>query len=325
VRRRDFITLLGGTAAWPLMARAQQAAMPVIGFLNARSATDTVGLAAAFRRGLNEIGFVDGRNVAIEYRWASNQVDQLPALAAELVTRQVTVLAAFSTAAALAAKAATSEIPIVAVTGDDPVKVGIVDSLARPSGNITAVTFMSAALGTKRLQVLQQLAGNPNLLAVRVDPRSPESLNQSKDVEDAARAVGQRLTVLRASTANEIDAAFASIAEERASALLVSGSPGFLQLRDNIATLAIRYKVPTMFNTREYVTAGGLASYGASASDAYRQAALYVGRILRGEKPTDLPVLQPTRFELVLNSQTARGLGLDLPPMLLALADEVIE
>jgi putative ABC transport system substrate-binding protein len=300
VKRREFITLLGGAAAWPWSARAQQPAMPVIGFLNPRSATDTVGLTAAFRQALNEVGFVDGRNVAIEYRWASNQVDQLPALAAELVGRPAAVIAAFSTVGALAAKRATKTIPIVFLTSDDPVKVGIVASLARPGGNITGVSFVSATLGTKRFQLLQ-------------------------DVQDAARALGQKLVMLPASTPEAIDLAFASLMQQRAGALLVSGGPSFLTRREQLITLAARHKIPTIYPNREYPMAGGLISYGANISDSYRQAGLYVGRVLRGDKPADLPVMQPTRFELVLNLKTAKALGVDVPPMLLALADEVIE
>ncbi len=325
MRRRDFIALLGGAAAGPVTARAQQAAMPVIGFLNARSATDTVGLAAAFRQGLNEASFVDGRNVAIEYRWASNQVDQLPALAAELVGRPATVIAAFSTVSARAAKAATTTIPIVFVTGDDPIKTGIVTSLARPEGNVTGVTFVSAALGSKRLQLLRALAPKAELIAVLVDPNTPESVNHTKEVVDAARAIGQHVAVLNAATASEIDLAFASLMQQRAGALVVSGSPTFLTTREQLISLAARHKVPTMYANREFVRGGGLVSYGASISDAYRQAALYVSRVLRGEKPADLPVVQPTRFELVVNLKAARAFDLELPSTLLALADEVIE
>jgi putative ABC transport system substrate-binding protein len=325
VKRREFITLLGGAAAWPWSARAQQPAMPVIGFLNPRSATDTVGLTAAFRQALNEVGFVDGRNVAIEYRWASNQVDQLPALAAELVGRPAAVIAAFSTVGALAAKRATKTIPIVFLTSDDPVKVGIVASLARPGGNITGVSFVSATLGTKRFQLLHVLAPMADLIAMLMDPNSPESVNQSEDVQDAARALGQKLVMLPASTPEAIDLAFASLMQQRAGALLVSGGPSFLTRREQLITLAARHKIPTIYPNREYPMAGGLISYGANISDSYRQAGLYVGRVLRGDKPADLPVMQPTRFELVLNLKTAKALGVDVPPMLLALADDVIE
>jgi putative tryptophan/tyrosine transport system substrate-binding protein len=324
VKRREFISLIGAATVWPLAARAQQA-MPVIGFLNARSATDTVGLAAAFRQALNEVGFVDGRNVAIEYRWASNQADQLPALAAELIGRPVTVIAAFSTVSALAAKAATTTIPIVFATGDDPIKVGLIASLARPGGNITGVTFVSAMIGTKRLQLLRGLAPTAELIGVLVDPNSPESVNQADDVANAARALGQQLAILNASIASEIDAAFVSLKQQRSGALLVSGSPSFTSRREQISGLAARHMVPVIYPSREYLGASGLMSYGASISDAYRQAGLYVGRILRGDKPADLPVLQPTKFNLVINLKAAKALGLELPPTLLALADEVIE
>jgi ABC-type uncharacterized transport system substrate-binding protein len=324
MRRRQFITLLGSTAAtWPLAARAQQPAMPVIGFLNARSATDTVGLAAAFRQALNEVGFVDGGNIAIEYRWASNQFDQLPALAAELVGRPAMVIAAFSTAAALAAKNATTTIPIVFVTSDDPIKAGIVTSLSRPGGNVTGVTFLQ--LGGKRLQLLRALAPKADLIAVLVDPNSPESVNQANEIQDAARALGQKLLIVNAGTVGEIDAAAASLTQKGAGALIVSGSPTFLTNRADISALMTRYRIPAMYGVRQAVAVGGLISYGASISDSYRQAGSYVGRILRGAKPADLPVLQPTRFELVINLKAAKALGLEVPPTLIALADEVIE
>ena len=325
IGRRQFITLLGGAVAWPLAARAQQPAMPVIGFLNPRSATDTVGLTAAFRQALNEVGFVDGRNVAIEYRWASNQVDQLPALAAELVGRPAAVIAAFSTVGALAAKRATKTIPIVFLTSDDPVNVGIVASLARPGGNITGVSVVSATLGTKRFQLLHVLAPMADLIAMLMDPNSPESVNQSEDVQDAARALGQKLVMLPASTPEAIDLAFASLMQQRAGALLVSGGPSFLTRREQLITLAARHKIPTIYPNREYPMAGGLISYGANISDSYRQAGLYVGRVLRGDKPADLPVMQPAIFELVINLKTAKALNIAVPQSILGRASEVIE
>jgi putative ABC transport system substrate-binding protein len=325
MRRREFLGVLGGAsaAAWPLAAGAQQPSLPVVGFLNARTATDTVGLAAAFRQALNEVGFVDGRNIAIEYRWASNQSDQLPALAAELVGRPATVIAAFSTAAALAAKTATTMIPIVFLTGDDPIKAGVVTSLNRPGGNLTGVTFLQ--LGAKRLQLLRALAPKADLIAVLVDPNSPESVNQANDIQDAARALGQKLAVLRAGTAGEIDAAVASLTQQGAGALIASGSPTFMTNREHISALMARHKIPAIYSVRQFVAAGGLISYGASISESYRQAGFYVGRILRGAKPADLPVLQPTRFALVINLKAAKALGLELSSTLLALADEVIE
>ena len=325
MKRREFITLLGGAAvALPPTARAQQPALPVVGFLNGRSATDTVGLAAAFRQGLNEVGFVDGRNVAIEYRWASNQADQLPALAAELVGRPVAVLAAFGTASALAAKAATTTIPTVFATGDDPIKTGLVSSLSRPDGNITGVTFVAATLGTKRLQLLRGLAPQAEAIAVLVDPNAPESVNQAADVEAAARSLGMTITLLQAGTLGEIEAALARLSRQRI-ALIVGGSPALMAGRYHIVALANRYKIPTIGNAREYATAGSLISYGASITEAYRQAALYVGKILRGDKPSDLPVQQPTRFEMVINMKAAKALGIEIPLTLIALADEVIE
>jgi putative ABC transport system substrate-binding protein len=323
MKRRDFITLLGGAAAWPLAARAQQPSIPVVGFLNARTAADTVGLTAAFRQALNEVGFVDGRNIAIEYRWASNQSDQLPALAAELVGRPATVIAAFSTPAALAGKKATTTIPVVFLTSDDPIKAGIVTSLSRPGGNVTGVTFLQ--VGGKRLQLLRALAPKADLIAVLVDPSNPESVNQANEIQDAARALGQKLLIVNAATAGEIDAAAASLTQQGAGALIVSGSPTFLTNRANISALMTRYRIPAMYGVRQYVAVGGLMSYGASISDSYRQVGSYVGRILRGAKPADLPVLQPTRFELVINLKAAKALGLELPATLLALADEVIE
>jgi putative ABC transport system substrate-binding protein len=324
MRRRDFIKVIAGSATgWPLAVHAQQPTVPVVGFLNARTATDTVGLTAAFRQALNEVGFVDGGNITIEYRWASNQSDQLPALAAELVGRPATVIAAFSTAAALAAKNATTTIPVVFVTSDDPIKAGIVTSLSRPGGNVTGVTLLQ--LGGKRLQLLRALAPKADLIAVLVDPNNPESVNQANEIQGAARALGQKLLVVNAGTVGEIDAAAASLTRAGAGALIVSGSPTFMTNRALITALMARHRIPAMYSLRQFVAVGGLISYGASISDSYRQAGLYVGRILRGAKPADLPVLQPTRFELVINLKAAKALGLELPPTLLALADEVIE
>jgi putative ABC transport system substrate-binding protein len=324
VNRRDFIGLIAGLSiARSRTARSQQHPIPVVGFLNARSATDTVGLTAAFRQALNEVGFVDGGNIAIEYRWASNQSDQLPALAAELVARPAMVIAAFSTTAALAAKNATTTIPIVFVTSDDPIRAGLVASLNRPGGNVSGVTFLQ--LGAKRLQLLRALAPKADLIAVLLDPNNPESVSQANEIQDAARALGQKLAVLRAGTAGEIDVAVASLMQQGAGALIISGSPTYMTNRAHISALMARHKIPAMYSLREFVTIGGLISYGASISESYRQAGLYVGRILRGAKPADLPVLQPTRFELVINIKAAKALGLELPVTLLALADEVIE
>jgi ABC-type uncharacterized transport system substrate-binding protein len=324
--RREFITLLGGAATvWPVAARAQQQAMPVVGFMSIRSADDASDNPAAFRQGLNEAGYFVDRNVTIEYRWAANQVDRLPAFATELVLRPVSVIAAFGTVPAQTAKAASTTIPIVFLTADDPMTVGLVASLSRPSGNVTGVTFVSAMLGAKRLELLRALAPKTDVIAVLVDPNSTESQNQSRDIQEAARVLGQQVVVLNASTANEIDTAFTNLVQQRVGALIVSGSPTFGNRRNQIAALEARHALPTMHSTREYSKAGGLISYGASISDAYRQAAIYVGRILSGDRPSNLPVLQPTKFDLVINLKTAKVLGLEVPDKLLALADDVIE
>jgi putative ABC transport system substrate-binding protein len=326
MRRREFITLLGGAAAtWPQGARAQQAAMPVVGFMSGRSADAGSVVAAAFRQGLNEAGFVADRNVAIEYRWAADQLDRLPAIAAELVSRPVSIIAVFGTVPAKTVQAASTTIPIVFLTADDPVTVGLVANLNRPGGNVTGVSFVSATLGTKRLELLRALAPKSDVVAVLLDPHSTESQNQSRDVQEAAGALGVRVVVLNAGTASEIDSAFATLVQQRVGALLVSGSPTFGSRHKQLVALAARHALPTMYATREYSAAGGLISYGASILDSYRQAAIYVGRILKGDRPSDLPVLRPTKFELVINLKTAKALGLDIPDKLLALADEVIE
>jgi putative tryptophan/tyrosine transport system substrate-binding protein len=326
LKRRDFITLLSGAAGWPLAARAQQGAMPVIGFLSIRSADDASSdPVTAFRQGLNETGYVLGRNVAIEHRWAANQLDRLPLFVTELVHRPVSVIAAFGTAPAQAAKAVSTTIPIVFLTADDPVKVGLVASLNRPGANITGVSFVSAMLGAKRLELLRTLRPKTDVIAVLVDPNSAESQNQSRGVEEAARALGQQVVILSAATASEIDTAFATLVQRGVGSLLVSGSPTYGTQRHQLVALCARHSLPALFSTREYTAAGGLISYGASISDSYRQAAIYVGRILKGDRPSDLPVLQPTKFELVINLRTAKTLGQDIPDKLIALADEVIE
>jgi putative ABC transport system substrate-binding protein len=326
MRRREFMTLLGGAAAWPLAARAQQGErMPAIGFLSIRSDDDVSEIVAAFRQGLNETGYIEGRNVAIEYRWAANQVDRLPGLVTELVRRPVSAIAAFGTVPAQTAKAASSTIPIVFLTADDPIMVGLVANLHRPGGNVTGVSFVSAMLGSKRLELLRTLAPAADMIGMLVDPASTESQNQAKDVQEAARVLGQRVVVVNAGNASEINTAFSTLAQQRAGALLVSGSPTFASERKLLMALATRYALPTMYATLEYSKAGGLISYGASITDSYRQAAIYVGRILKGDRPTDLPVLQPTKFELIINLKTAKSLGIEVPDKLLALADEVIE
>jgi putative tryptophan/tyrosine transport system substrate-binding protein len=327
MRRRDFITLLGGAAAaWPLAARAQQAGMPVIGYLSARSPKTDVPMLSAFRSGLSEHGYVEGTNVAIEFRWAGGQYDPLPELAADLIRLRVAVIVTSGgPPPALAAKAATATIPILFVTAGDPVQEGLVASLHRPGGNVTGVNVFFFSLGAKQLGLMRELLPNADLFAVLVDPRMPSAESQANDTEAAAGAIGQRLIVLRASSEREIDAAFATFVQRRAGALLVAASPFFVTQTHYLVTLAARHSLPAMWFRRELVEAGGLMSYGTSTAESYRQLGNYAGKILSGTKPADLPVIQSTKFEFVINLQTARALGIDMPPMLLARADDVIE
>ena len=328
MRRREFITLLCGGATWPLTARAQQSALPVIGFLNVGTPTDTDWALPAFRRGLRETGFIEGQNVAIEYRWADNQLDRLPGLAAELVQRRVAVIAAAPNASgAGAAKAATATIPIVFLSGPDPVRAGLVASLSHPGGNLTGVTQLSADLTAKRLSLLHDLVPGGAVVAMLLIARDQTGSAdfQLKEAESAARQVGVRIIAVRAGTENDFDAAFATAAREGARTLLVSSNIFFINQRYRLVALSASHKLPAIYQTREYVSAGGLLSYGPSLSDGYRQVGVYTGRILKGEKPADLPVLQPTKFELVINLQTAKAFGLTVPPGVLAIADEVIE
>ncbi len=327
MKRREFITLVGGSAVgWPLTAYAQQPAMPVIGFMSSRSPTDFSHLLQSFRRGLGETGYVESRNVTIEYRWAEGRYERLPAVAAELVSRQVAVIASFGgSAAARAAKAATATIPIVISIGEDPAEARFVQNLNRPEGNITGVMLFTSVLGSKRLGLLRELAPNAGAIGVLVNLTTTSGQTQTRDVEQAARELGQRLVVLDARTDDDLDKSFATFAREQIGALMIAADPFFDTRRDRIITLVAGHGWPAIYQFRDYVLAGGLMSYGASITDTYRQNGIYVGRILQGAKPADLPVQLPTKFELVLNLTTAKVLGLSVPLTLQASADEVIE
>jgi putative ABC transport system substrate-binding protein len=324
IRRREFITLLGG--AWPLAVRAQQRALPVIGFLNGASALDYAAQVSAFRQGLRETGYVEGRDVAIEYRWAEGRNDRLPGLAADLVHRQVSAIAAVTAPAAAAAKAATATIPIVFEVAIDPIEAGLVASLAGPRGNLTGVTSLGVEVGPKRLELLHELVPQAKRMALLVNPTSPlvaEPL--ARDVGVAARSLGFDLEVARASTEPEIEAAFAMLAQARVGAAVISTDAFFGSHTEQIAAATVRHRIPTISQSREFAAAGGLMSYGSDLTDAYRLVGVYTGRILKGEKPADLPVQQATKFALIINLKTAKALGLTVPPSLLAIADEVIE
>jgi putative ABC transport system substrate-binding protein len=325
MRRREFMTLLGGATTWPLAARAQQP-VPLVGFLSSISAADRPHHTEAFRQGLNETGYAEARNVTIEYRYADNRMDQLRPLAADLIARKVAVIAAVAgNNTALVAKTLTSTIPILFTSGVDPVKAGLVASLNRPEANVTGVSWFSGELGNKHIEVLNEFVPQAALIALLVNPNNPEGGFYEQSAQDGARALGRRLLVIRAGSAREIDAAFATLAEQRANAVIVASDPFYTTRVRQLAVLAARHAVPMISTSRELPAAGGLISYGNSLTDAYRRVGIYAGRILKGAKPPDMPVDRATKFELVINLGTARALGLDVPPSLLARADEVIE
>ena len=327
MQRRQFIRLLGGAAtAWPLAARAQQPAMPVIGFIRDGSAEPNARYAAAFRKGLNETGYVEGQNVTVEYHWLEGQYDRLPALLADLVRRQVAVIDTPGTALAQAAKAATTVIPIVFSVGEDPVRLGLVGSLARPGGNVTGINFFVQEAVPKRLRLLHEMVPKAVRVAVLVNPRnSSVAETTAGEVQKAAPTMGLQVQILNASTVSEIDAAFATLARERLDILLVAGDAFLISRRVQLATLTARDKIPSAYSVREPVAAGGLMSYGTDLADVFRQIGVYTGSILKGAKPADLPVLQSTKFEFIINLHTARALGIEVPPAVFSIADEVVE
>jgi len=326
IGRRQFITLLGSAAAWPLAASAQQATLPVIGFINGASPDGYAPMLAAFHQGLKEVGFVDGQNVTIEYRWAEGQYERLPDLANDLVSHRVAVIAATGgPLVALAAKAATQTIPIVFVIAADPIKLGLVSSFNRPDSNATGVAFLTAALGSKRLELMLELVPKPVTIAVLMNPDNPTSQSELGEVQAAAAALAQNLLVLKGTSARDIEQAFTTLLQQRADALLVTADPVLTGQRTQIVKLAASHAIPAIYSDRDFADAGGLMTYGTSVADAYRQVGVYTGQILKGGKPADLPVIQPTKFELVINLKTAKALGIEIPPKVLALADQVIE
>ena len=325
MQRRQFITLLGGAAAgWPLATRAQQPTMPVVGFLRSTSLADSAHFVTSFRQGLKEAGFVEPQNVAIEFRYAEGRGDRLPELVADLIHKPAAVIVA-NNPSAVVAKAATTTVPIIFITGSDPVRDGLVASLGRPGGNITGVVFIVSELGTKRLELLRQLVPNATSIGVLVNPNTPETEAERNDLLAASFKIGQQLIVLDVGSDRDIENAFATLVQRGAGAALIGAGPFLTSHRQQLVALAARSKLPTMYPLREYIAAGGLISYGASITEAYRQAGVYAGQILKGEKPADLPVLRSTKFEFVLNLEAAKTLGLKVPPALIALADEVLE
>ena len=327
MRRREFIGLLGGAAVtWPRALRGQQLAMPVVGFLSSGASGKNAHMVNAFKQGLNETGYVDGQNVSIEYRWAEGHYDQLPAMASELAARRVAAIVAVGgTVVALAAKAATSTIPVVFLIGDDPAKAGLVASFNHPAGNITGLSQLAAALGAKRVELLHELKPEAATLGVLINPSNPNAESDTKEAQAAAHVVGKKIVVVHAASEHEFESVFAQLVRSGVGALMVSNDAFFTNQREQLVALAARNVMPAIYAFREYTVAGGLISYGPSFLDMYRQVGIYAGRVLKGEQPRDLPVMQPTRFELVINLKTARALGLDAPAKVLALADEVIE
>jgi putative ABC transport system substrate-binding protein len=324
MRRRDFIATMASAAALPLAARAQQS-MPAIGFLRSSSAVASVNLLTAFRQGLKEVGYIEGQNAMVEYRWAEDHDEQLPALAADLVGHHCKVIIGAGNAATRAVRAATSTIPTVFATGDDPVRLGFVSSLSRPGGNVTGISFFSGVLVAKQLELLREVLPKAAVVGLLVNPHDPVSVARIRDAQQAARTIGQKIYIVNASSKSDIDAAFPTLVRQRADAFLLIGSAFFTGHINQLAALAAQHKLPAVYNLRDYVTAGGLMSYGSSITDAYRQVGVYVGRILKGEKPGDLPVALPTKYELIINLKTAKSLGLEVPLLLQQRADEVIE
>jgi putative ABC transport system substrate-binding protein len=324
VKRRELIALLGGATGWPLAAQAQQQPMPVVGFVNSASPGGYVPMVAAFRQGLKEAGYVEGQNVAVEYRWAEGQYDRVPVIALELVDRRVAVLVA-NTPGVLAVKAAITTTPIVFTTAGDPVQIGLVGSMSRPGGNITGATTLGFELASKRLELAHELAPTASIIAALINPANNASETQLRELQAATRTLGLQLRVVHASSERDFDMIFANLAQLRPGALVISTDAFFISRNEQLATLAVRHALPAIFQDRAFAAAGGLMSYGGSLPETYRQAGIYTGRILKGEKPADLPVVQSTRFELIINLKTAKALGLEIPPTLLARADEVIE